>query len=358
MAQVASDGPGKLRDGFNMIARDLDRAFALAFLSPNEHVLLQYVREGSWVMPLLGRQKGDPLPDPVPFRVNISALADEKCLDRTRLSKAMSSLLESRILVRVDARSVLINKDYTSWIFPGTGDASDEPRFKEQQLANIRDSRTLRPKLRRCVVGATLIRGESATHEPGLNGASVAKAPQACGESATVCVAKAPRAHRKERAYGGEEREFESSERDHAHEDLDSLSEEDRGHVERACEYAERAFPLMGFGRRIRDEPAATPGMQASWWLPALVRLHARPRGSWRWDYLNGIVRGFLRSGGPSTEDFADAEAAFRPPAACPSANGEAPAKVPTPEELEAADRAFAERCKARLARERKGGGR
>jgi hypothetical protein len=135
----AHSGPGKLKNGFNMIARDLDRAFVLALLGTYEAFMLQNIREDSWAAPLRKRKKGAPLPDPTPCKPNVSALARKSGLSRCLLSRGLNSLVDARILTRQADGSILINKDYSQWIYPALATTPEQPRFGPEQLVFIRE---------------------------------------------------------------------------------------------------------------------------------------------------------------------------------------------------------------------------
>lgn len=126
--------PGSLKNGFNVVARDLDRAFALA-LSRNESILMILIREESWAATLIKRRKGQPMPKPRPAKINIAKLARETGMCRTRLGEAYRILIARKILTEVPG-GVLINKNYEEWLAVGaTG-----PLFTEEQLRWIRSA--------------------------------------------------------------------------------------------------------------------------------------------------------------------------------------------------------------------------
>jgi hypothetical protein len=124
--------PGTLDDGFNVIAKDLDRAFCLG-LSANQAVIMNSVREQSWTAALVARRKGEPRPDPRPARVNLTHLADGSGLNRSRLSTALKGLVAGGILARSDD-GYLIRKDYSKWL----DDDGKARRFTTAQLTYIR----------------------------------------------------------------------------------------------------------------------------------------------------------------------------------------------------------------------------
>jgi hypothetical protein len=130
--------PGSLADGFNVVAKDLDRAFALA-LSPNEAVVMLAVREQSWSASLVTRRPGEPRPDPIPARLNLSTLAKSTGCNRSRLSTALRGLITGQILLESEA-GLLVNKHYARW---RTADGTS-PRFGKDQLEFIRAAKRKR----------------------------------------------------------------------------------------------------------------------------------------------------------------------------------------------------------------------
>lgn len=124
--------PGTLDDGFNVIAKDLDRAFCLG-LSANQAVIMNSVREQSWTAALVARRKGEPRPDPRPARVNLTRLADGAGLNRSRLSTALKGLVSGGILAHA-GDGYLIKKDYSKWL----DDDGKGRRFILSQISYIR----------------------------------------------------------------------------------------------------------------------------------------------------------------------------------------------------------------------------
>jgi hypothetical protein len=122
-------------EGCNLIARELDRAFAMARFGQHEVLFFQVVREKLW---------GDPLSSPPPCRVNITSLADATGFNRKLLSRALNSLIASRVLCRDNSDSLLINESYAQWVFPvarkGAVVTPERVRFDDQQILYIRGS--------------------------------------------------------------------------------------------------------------------------------------------------------------------------------------------------------------------------
>ncbi len=214
--------PGQLKHGFNMLARDLDRAFVMALLGTNEAVVLQAVREHSWVEPLKRRKKTDPMPDPMPCKINISRLAEKVGMDRSGLTRAHGNLVKARLLIEGKGGVVLINKDYRTWVYPATEKAPSRPRFTTSQIDYIRDAQEAgsgdKP------VGKTVVEtsqfdgcptvgetsqfdgcptvGETSHHENG----GVVETSHSCCASTTVGVGETSHSHIEERARGDLER--------------------------------------------------------------------------------------------------------------------------------------------------------
>jgi hypothetical protein len=134
--------PGTLDDGFNLIAKDLDRAFCLG-LSTNQAVIMNCVREQSWTASLLARRKGEPRPQPVPAKVNLTHLAADAGLNRSSLSLALKALIAGGLLACTEGGH-LIKKDYSKWL----DDDGKEPRFTAAQLRFIRAAKTPKKGLR------------------------------------------------------------------------------------------------------------------------------------------------------------------------------------------------------------------
>ncbi len=137
VSRPTRSGPGKLKNGFNMIARDLDRAFVLALLGTYEAIMLQHVREESWAASLRRRRKGEPMPDPMPCKPNVSSLARQTGLNRRLLARGLGDLTAAKILTRLADGSVRINKDYCSWVYPATDRNPERPRLTPENIAFI-----------------------------------------------------------------------------------------------------------------------------------------------------------------------------------------------------------------------------
>lgn len=124
--------PGTLDDGFNIIAKDLDRAFSIG-LTTNQAVLMNAIRELSWTASLVTRPKGGQRPEPIPVKLNLTKLADGSGLNRSRLSTALKGLLAGHLL-KPDEGGYLIDKHYADWL----DDDGKAPRFTRSQIAWIR----------------------------------------------------------------------------------------------------------------------------------------------------------------------------------------------------------------------------
>jgi hypothetical protein len=133
-------GPGSLKDGWNRLARDLERAIGLASLGPNETLIFQRAREGSWVIPSSRKKpEGAETNGAIPCRINLSALARTTERSRESLTRARRNLITARILVEheIGGGHVTINKDYTTWLqVDGNGEPKG-PLFTTNQLKDI-----------------------------------------------------------------------------------------------------------------------------------------------------------------------------------------------------------------------------
>ncbi len=130
--------PGNLEDfGWNKIARDFDRAIALARLSGIQSALVQAAREASWTE---ASMKGE---DPRPFKLSPRGLAKIIGCAHSNVILAQDELVRIGIFRRLEDGSYIINKDYRLWI--KTGDKhGGQPLFSPEQLAHI-----MQPKRRK-----------------------------------------------------------------------------------------------------------------------------------------------------------------------------------------------------------------
>jgi hypothetical protein len=101
----------RVTGNFHRIARDLDRALALAGLSRNQTLLLQRARELSW-----GWRPKNENQEALPFRLNLSELARIANCQRPGMSLQFKMMVERRFFVAVGDGTFLINKDYRKWL--------------------------------------------------------------------------------------------------------------------------------------------------------------------------------------------------------------------------------------------------
>lgn len=137
-------------DGFNLVARELDRALCYD-LNGDKAFILEYIREESYYKSLIRRRRGEPLPDPIPARVNVSLLALDSGKVRTTLGYHLRALKRARIIIEVEPGFYLINKDYTTWMT----DDGKRPRFDARALAWIRKGRGRRRESTAKLLGCT-----------------------------------------------------------------------------------------------------------------------------------------------------------------------------------------------------------
>lgn len=122
------DGPAKLRDGFNLLASDLDRAIQIGRFEHAEVYLLGQAREAAWVPGLF---EGDR--QPRPFRLNLAALS-RVAFDRMTLVRARKRLIACQVFQPDEEECGWhwINKDYAQWL-----DKHGQSRFTVEQIAWI-----------------------------------------------------------------------------------------------------------------------------------------------------------------------------------------------------------------------------
>lgn len=97
---------------WNATHRHLDRALAVCGLSPCEQTIMVIAREESY-----GKARLRKLPDPLPFRVNLTRLAEAVGYSRKAVTIAWGHLVESRVILPAeDAPGYFrINKRYREW---------------------------------------------------------------------------------------------------------------------------------------------------------------------------------------------------------------------------------------------------
>jgi hypothetical protein len=115
----------RVTGNFNQVARDLERAMVAARFAPAQALLLQQAREESYT-----RAKVRGLSEPLPFRVNFSALARALGFHRTHLNEQFVAMVARRVFVPVGDSSYLINKDYRQW-----ADAAGRPLLSPGAVA-------------------------------------------------------------------------------------------------------------------------------------------------------------------------------------------------------------------------------
>jgi hypothetical protein len=129
--------PSTLAGGFNLIARDFDRAVRLARLDPLQAFLLAEARERSWTPGL--KQGGSR--EPEAFSFNFSELARLLECNRAWLSNQSAGLVQLRILKESPGGALLINKDYREWLRRERTPDGERlvNRFTDKQLSWIID---------------------------------------------------------------------------------------------------------------------------------------------------------------------------------------------------------------------------
>ncbi len=125
--------PGRMDDGFLLVARDLFRAIVAARFSTAQHLLIQQGIEESY-----GKARLRKSAEPLPFRLNVSELARITGFARSYLAQQHAELVACGFLEAVDGL-YLINKDYRRW----TG-SDGSPRLSESAVAWCLDGKTRR----------------------------------------------------------------------------------------------------------------------------------------------------------------------------------------------------------------------
>jgi hypothetical protein len=113
--------PGIMKDGFNMIARDIDRAIACARLNGLQAFLWQRAREASWTAATL-EAVGKVLPPPKPFALNLSECARVLGCSRRAIGQAHTDMFGMGIFYPSGGDLAKISKDFRKrWVDPSTG---------------------------------------------------------------------------------------------------------------------------------------------------------------------------------------------------------------------------------------------
>ena len=135
MADDISDlSPGRMDDGFLLVARDLFRAFVAARLLPPQLLLVEQAIEESY-----GKARLQKSAEPFPFRLNVSKLARVFGCRRAHLADLHSRLVKAGIFVK-DGDLYRINKDYRLW-----RGADGSPALSAEALEWCVEGKTRRP---------------------------------------------------------------------------------------------------------------------------------------------------------------------------------------------------------------------
>lgn len=104
----------RLEDGFNVTARDFDRALGMAKLTPTQVHLMQQAREESWAKSKPKKVDGVWKGTPRPFTFNVKAIAATLGADRSVIYRNVKDLVAMNVL-KQKGGSLLIQKDYHDW---------------------------------------------------------------------------------------------------------------------------------------------------------------------------------------------------------------------------------------------------
>lgn len=128
---MPDERPGQLRNGFNILARDLDRAVVVAGFAELHLLLIEQARELSYADAKRAKEES-----PRPFRINLSALARDTGKARKWLSVRFRELVQYGVFIPLDEGGYLINKDFRMWV-----DDDGQPRLTQSQIRWCRSNR-------------------------------------------------------------------------------------------------------------------------------------------------------------------------------------------------------------------------
>jgi hypothetical protein len=131
VASHKDDTPGAMSGGFNLIARDFDRAIAISRLSGIRGFIVQRARELSWTAAKLAKSE-----DPFPFTIQVRPTAALLGVDPKNVRQAVQDLESMRYFIPTDG-GFLINKDYRKWL-----DADGNPALTADQAEWCDEIRT------------------------------------------------------------------------------------------------------------------------------------------------------------------------------------------------------------------------
>lgn len=266
---------------FNLTIADLDRAFACARLAPLELVVVTLAREESY-----SRARRAKLADPLPFRLNLHAIAKATGFNRQNLREARERLVRDGIFVEVEG-GFLIEKRFELW--------SGAHALTEVQVAFCRSvggecGRSPRGGVRALPLGGSV--GAPGGGAPALQGWE-------CGRSPGGSVGAPPLTNKDRARVLEEEREEENSKSAltvDAREQLGGKPEDlgnDPDEVERVAIRAGNY--RIAFDAWVRYQAKIFP---IAWIDAAVAKAIARRAGSPH-EYATSILQDWHRNGGP-----------------------------------------------------------
>jgi hypothetical protein len=143
---------GQLASGFNLTARDLDMAIGNACFSGMENFLITRGRFASWAVSMLDHRSGQPLPPPLPFKLDLKALSSILGTSLDSLRAVFKRVVAIGVFVEAEDHPGfhLFGKDFRDWIDPKTG----------QKLLNsslVSEAAEVREELRKNVAGWAIL---------------------------------------------------------------------------------------------------------------------------------------------------------------------------------------------------------
>jgi hypothetical protein len=313
---------GKLSAGcpWHIVARDLDRATMLPnIFGEYERFIFGCIRHESWGKSMASREAKRKWPDAKPCKIRTRKLAEAIGVHGSRLRGAVSSLVRSRILIKVKA-GYLINKNANEWIFPPGHKRAGQPRLTPGQIEYCTEGIRLKS-----VADSECDESDSATtndshddpsctsrrtKDDRINDRRVHPSVQKCTPTRTkqVCPAVPPQTPYS-RSAGAELREKENSSIVVVTEAMEgngkhspSTTTTPLSQSEIPTEAKAKAIALFGPAVESKIEHLITAeSVPAAWLVPAIERCEAKRAkdGSVGWAYLRRLMISYRDEGGP-----------------------------------------------------------
>ena len=147
MAQDGKYKPGQIKNGFNVIVHNFEEAKNHRFPTLKGSLIYE-ARKLSWT-----ESSKKKLPDPSPFRLNITSLAKRYRCDRNGLRDRFDELIVSRVFLPAGSGAFRINKDSVSGSTTRRSSRSSAPRKSRVSLKNADYSNLAGGGLRTTAIG-------------------------------------------------------------------------------------------------------------------------------------------------------------------------------------------------------------